>query len=562
MYTSSMHFNKNNFKKKLEDIRAFYILKGYKMAIKNIPTSDDFYNKAESLFFEAFIALLNNILFKKEDEFSNYISLTESNNIVNLFHQSAEFFLKGKITETSPFLLISGLKCDDFLECYTLDAKDLIEVANKTNNNFINKNISNIFEKYRRLRNKDTHSFSSIQMTNELYNEYFFDFIDIYNLFGKNYFTERLKSFLDLKYEKYMLTTEKNKFIEPIIYRNRYLTLISSFIHHKTIDKKNENEDILAKINKENKKIFLLLSIPKNFIELSHFFCNYCSKMYYAKFEQLSLDEIIDFTKYNIKTIYENENKFICFCCQKEFENDKIILKKCKICSSIDHSKKETKHYDDICISCNIKLTFRNKNYLQYGISNYQGKHPSKYFYQNFKNNFKDDKDYISYINESLTIMNGINDMNIYFKINKGQINLNEMIYSTCTEYSLFYTMLIKKNNLNSNHYLKDIEKLEIYNNHKNTFTAKETIVFAFDMYKDILESIFLYNTEFNKCCEINNLLNKFHRISWENIFTKINYYYEIEVNQSNYLDLINEYFLDDYTYLNIIFDNIMLTKK
>jgi hypothetical protein len=94
---------------------------------------------------------------------------------ISLVQQGAEFLLKARIAEISPFLLISGdpsewpHKCDkddtSFADFKTIDAQELIRVYNTIHSQKLSDDFIAQYDKLRRLRNTIMHTVSQIQIT-------------------------------------------------------------------------------------------------------------------------------------------------------------------------------------------------------------------------------------------------------------------------------------------------------------------------------------------------------------------------------------------------------------
>ncbi|MDX7829174.1 hypothetical protein SJR89_19095 [Aeromonas caviae] len=147
----------------------------------DIPSKDDFFNMGDSLLNSAWdnlIALLKDYSEYEfvgcEDGFEKVFFLHAKPKLMSSFtlvQQAVEFYLKGKIAEVSPYILISNDsrnwpkaadKSDiDFSEFRTIDAQDLVKIHNTFSETKLNEPFKEWFNEMRNIRNKIMHSVSS-----------------------------------------------------------------------------------------------------------------------------------------------------------------------------------------------------------------------------------------------------------------------------------------------------------------------------------------------------------------------------------------------------------------
>jgi hypothetical protein len=147
--------------------------------ITDIPTSSDFQNAGINLLNLAWDSTVSLLIERIVDVEKIKESLPVSDNYwksaqpvlassLSLVQQSIEFFLKGKIAETSPYLLISGTPSSfpknshkrntSFSDFRTIDAQDLIRVHDTVSDNRLSDKFCQWYDELRRLRNKLMHT--------------------------------------------------------------------------------------------------------------------------------------------------------------------------------------------------------------------------------------------------------------------------------------------------------------------------------------------------------------------------------------------------------------------
>jgi hypothetical protein len=150
--------------------------------ISNIPTPTDFYQAGERLLHMAWDQICNLLIgFEEieslleedcdlEKERETYF-LAAKQTIVSSYsivQQAIEFFIKGRITEISPYLLLGGSlslwpkQCDqidrDFADFRTVDSQDLIKINNTVHPKKFTNQFKTWFEELRKNRNKIVHT--------------------------------------------------------------------------------------------------------------------------------------------------------------------------------------------------------------------------------------------------------------------------------------------------------------------------------------------------------------------------------------------------------------------
>jgi hypothetical protein len=182
--------------------------------ILDIPTKNDFYDQGFlflNFAWDIIFDLLSGYKYEFEELDKKTIdecwlkSQAKLAKAVALSQQGAEFLLKGKISEVSPFLLLSGSidnwpkKCDKndtlFSEFRTTDAQDLIKIHDTVAEKKLSENFTSIFNRLRKTRNSITHTINK---------RLFFDghdiVVDILNIatefIGKNNWIETRKDYI------------------------------------------------------------------------------------------------------------------------------------------------------------------------------------------------------------------------------------------------------------------------------------------------------------------------------------------------------------------------------
>jgi hypothetical protein len=149
--------------------------------IRNLPTAQTLCESSITIYFNAWDALQEliqkfeenyqvELYVKKTDEYDeereDYIERIQPDLkvIANLVQQSNELALKAKIAKVSPYLLLTNIekkigaaKDYDFHEFITLEAMSLIRVSNGVTSCQLSESFTQLYEKYRTLRNQITH---------------------------------------------------------------------------------------------------------------------------------------------------------------------------------------------------------------------------------------------------------------------------------------------------------------------------------------------------------------------------------------------------------------------
>ncbi len=150
--------------------------------ITDIPTSSDFQNTGINLLnlaWDSTVSLLMERIFDGTEIKSNSpisdIYWKSAQPILasslSLVQQGVEFFLKGKIAEVTPYLLIAGTPSNfpknsykqntSFSDFRTIDAQDLIRVLDTVSANRLSEEFCQWYDELRRLRNKLMHTIDS-----------------------------------------------------------------------------------------------------------------------------------------------------------------------------------------------------------------------------------------------------------------------------------------------------------------------------------------------------------------------------------------------------------------
>ncbi|EOY4517240.1 hypothetical protein ACP51X_004379 [Vibrio vulnificus] len=147
----------------------------------DIPTGEEFINMSNSLLQSSWgtlVSLLETLEVNREysvdGQFSHRFvdhSKPELMSAFTLVQQAIEFFLKGRIAEISPFILIANDNRNwpkrasqediSFQEFRTIDAQDLIKVHNTFAETRLDDSFNQWFNQMRNVRNKIIHSISS-----------------------------------------------------------------------------------------------------------------------------------------------------------------------------------------------------------------------------------------------------------------------------------------------------------------------------------------------------------------------------------------------------------------
>lgn len=142
--------------------------------ITDIPRPEDFaaYGIAYlNLAWEAAVTLVREIDDTEDEEVkTDYWTASQRNlaTSISLCHQALDFLLKGRITEISPYLLISGNSSDwpkavdkkdtPFSEFHTADSQELIRIHNSVYLTRLSQDFVESFEALRKLRNSLMHT--------------------------------------------------------------------------------------------------------------------------------------------------------------------------------------------------------------------------------------------------------------------------------------------------------------------------------------------------------------------------------------------------------------------
>lgn len=147
--------------------------------ITDIPTSSDFQNAGINLLNLAWDSTVSLLMDRIFDGVEINTNLPVSDNYLksaqpilasslSLVQQGIEFFLKGKIAEVSPYLLISGTPSNfpknshkqntSFSDFRTIDAQDLIRVHDTVSASRLSDEFCQWYDELRRLRNKLMHT--------------------------------------------------------------------------------------------------------------------------------------------------------------------------------------------------------------------------------------------------------------------------------------------------------------------------------------------------------------------------------------------------------------------
>lgn len=155
------------------------------LMVINIPTADDFYTSGEELLnfaWDAIAKLIRNLNEAKyydvntdeiKEEYWEGANRTLSTSLT-VIQQGVEFFIKGRIAEVSPYLLIAepiikipGFSSEspvsvDFSKFKTIDANDLLKIHNIFSNSILSGVLETRFNDMRERRNAIMHSVSRL----------------------------------------------------------------------------------------------------------------------------------------------------------------------------------------------------------------------------------------------------------------------------------------------------------------------------------------------------------------------------------------------------------------
>lgn len=294
------------------------------MSFTNIPSHQDFEKKALTIYINGLFNLIEIIMSKNGD--LCYKSNTMTNDeIIEHLHKSSEFFLKSKICEISPYLLINQMKKIpdknekiSFFDFYSIDAKDLIGFVDFLYDDFyfneLNVDFKQKYNYYRNKRNNITHSVNSSEIN---LTEVLDDYILLFYVFKKELdIMEFIHENVYLKYPEY------NK---PSIFYDFVKIIFDNSKHYKKIFKINE-------------------TFRKNDYRQYCLNCN--DKLLFFTPSVCVLDTGF---KSMIRRDKNNEsNKYFCLCCN---EIVVISMNSCKLCLFENRGNK-TPFYDDTCLHC------------------------------------------------------------------------------------------------------------------------------------------------------------------------------------------------------------------
>lgn len=141
------------------------------MMIKNIPDPKDYYksslnymNISWEMAFDVY--KISKEVIEDEDEISEYREEQKYhlNTCLMLLSQSIELFLKFRIAEVNPLLMVNLRNKDinaDFSELQSIDAKDLLPLHDQIRSDHLGSKLSKTFEEIRLKRNRIMHSAGS-----------------------------------------------------------------------------------------------------------------------------------------------------------------------------------------------------------------------------------------------------------------------------------------------------------------------------------------------------------------------------------------------------------------
>jgi hypothetical protein len=148
--------------------------------IKDIPSREDFYNVGAALLNQAWQDLVGlQLAVEEASDWADDLDLeeywraatTKLATTLSIAHQAAEFFLKGRIVEVSPFLLVANSPKDwpkedaegntSFSKFRTVDAQDLPRLHDRVAPEKMQSEFSILLEKLRTSRNAIMHTVAS-----------------------------------------------------------------------------------------------------------------------------------------------------------------------------------------------------------------------------------------------------------------------------------------------------------------------------------------------------------------------------------------------------------------
>jgi len=306
----------------------------------DVPSSDDFFQMGNSLIHSAWDSLVQlqkeyeeHLEFSSDSEFElKYLEHSKPvlMSAFTLVQQAVEFFLKGRIADVSPYILIANdgrswpKKADktdiSFMDFRTIDAQDLIKIHNTFREERLDDGFTTWFNQMRNIRNKIIHSVNaknSIQPP-ELANailtahEYFFG----------------CQGWIDSRFEYHskLPSNDLQLLDKEELEGYRYFE-----VHE-------ELSLVINALPPSHVKRFFGFN-PKS----KSFECNYCE----AKFNQIYFYEAERWKLHNIDTLIKSsDNNFTynCFVCGHSLE---ILNASCVDCREIKINKENGK-----CIWC------------------------------------------------------------------------------------------------------------------------------------------------------------------------------------------------------------------
>jgi hypothetical protein len=356
--------------------------------ITNIPDSKDYFDKAEEIFVETFDMLLTLIYWKinpypeeLEEEVIQEIRDTKKTEIkiMTNLHHILEIYLSGLILESNPLKLIKleNITEDielDFDSLPSIQAYSLYEVAKKNisesyfNETFLKNDLKSIYERNRKLRNKNMHSivrnFKNINHKNILVDFlsiwfFFFKKRDLVKDFYKIIFKE--KFFLEDKTIRIMVDDSEyknsvnKKFLENFNKKiKKRMVLVSFFQCIKELTSENEFKEIIN----YNQKTKSYCTCPNCYTTLSTDF-----ELGYFDFEinRFEPEQNIECMTKTLMTNHEGTNAF-CYLCGYKITKKQIHKKYCKSCKKDTFFNKfklkvlnpynEIKKEYDFCLYC------------------------------------------------------------------------------------------------------------------------------------------------------------------------------------------------------------------
>lgn len=308
--------------------------------ISDVPNPEDFFKMGNSLLHSSWVSLVallkeyeENLSFSSDDSFEQKYFEHSKPILMSAFtlvQQTVEFFLKGKIAEVSPYILIAndgrnwpkGADKNDisFQDFRTIDAQDLIKIHNTFSSNRLDNEFITWFNQMRVIRNKIIHSVSiktsikpeELAIAILTAHEYFFG--------EKNW----INSLFD--YHVKLPSNDLDIVSEEELEGYRYFEV------HEELS-------------------LVIKSLPPRFVKQFFGFdpkaksivCNICE----SKFEKIYSYEDEHWKKHNIKTLIQQSKKlnYFCFVCNNKLE---VLNASCIDCQEMKLDKNTGK-----CIWCN-----------------------------------------------------------------------------------------------------------------------------------------------------------------------------------------------------------------